>query len=96
MQQYQYQYYQYQYQPIPYGIGIGGIGIVPSLSHTQTKIYQIWDASFQKTTAIERKLIVGTCNNPNLTNELVRRSPRLGKHEKHGNSRNNNNIYPIR
>jgi len=64
--------------------------------HYKTRIHQIWNASFQKTTAIETKLIVGTRNNPNLTNELVRRNPRIGKLEKHGKSLNNSiNIYPI-
>jgi hypothetical protein len=49
--------------------------------HYKSKIHQIWNASFQKTTALESKLIVGTRNNPNLTKELVRRSPRIAKHQ---------------
>jgi hypothetical protein len=51
-------------------------------AHYKSKIHQIWDASFPKTTGIETKLIVGTRNNPNLTNEIVRRSSRLEKEKK--------------
>jgi hypothetical protein len=42
----------------------------------KSKIHQIWDKSFNSTSAIETKLMIGTRNNPNLTEELVRRSPR--------------------
>jgi hypothetical protein len=45
------------------------------------KIHQICDASFQKTRGIEMKLIVGIRNNPNITDELVRRSPPKPKDE---------------
>jgi hypothetical protein len=41
----------------------------------KSKIHQIWNASFSASTGIQTKLIVGTRNNPNLTKELVRRSP---------------------
>jgi hypothetical protein len=39
----------------------------------------MWDKSFHNTTAIETIFINGTRNNPNLTKELVRRSPRIPK-----------------
>jgi hypothetical protein len=39
------------------------------------KIHQMWHESFRSTSVTETKLIVGTRNNPNLTRELVRRSP---------------------
>jgi hypothetical protein len=42
----------------------------------KSKIHQIWNQSFHSTSAIETKLIIGTRNNRNLTEELVRRSPR--------------------
>ncbi len=51
-------------------------------AHYKSKIHQIWNESFHSTSAIETKLIIGTRNNPNLTKELVRRSPPLQKHEK--------------
>jgi hypothetical protein len=44
-------------------------------THYKTSIHRLWEASFPASTGIDKKLIVGTCNNPNLTNELVRRSP---------------------
>jgi hypothetical protein len=49
--------------------------------HYKSKIHQICNASFQKTRGIEMKLIVGTRNNPNVTDKLVRRSSPKPKHE---------------
>jgi hypothetical protein len=43
------------------------------------KKYKKWTDSFQHTHAIETKLIVGTRNNPNLTQEFVRHSHYLQK-----------------
>jgi hypothetical protein len=51
------------------------------VAHYKSKIHQIWNASFQPSTGIDTKLIVGTPNNLNLTKELVRRSPFQRKHE---------------
>jgi hypothetical protein len=51
-------------------------------AHYKSKIYQIWNESFNSKSAMETKLIVETRNNPNLTKELVRRSSRPQKHEK--------------
>jgi hypothetical protein len=48
-------------------------------AHYKSKIHQIWNQSLHSTSAIETKLIIGTRTNPNLTKELVRRSPRLQK-----------------
>jgi hypothetical protein len=45
-------------------------------AHYKSKIHQIWNASFPPSTGIDRKLIIGTRNQANLTKELVRRSPR--------------------
>jgi hypothetical protein len=50
-------------------------------AHYKSKIHHIWNESFHSTSVTETKLIVGTRNNPNLTKELVRRSPRPQKHE---------------
>jgi hypothetical protein len=44
-------------------------------AHYKSKIHQIWNPSFPPSTGINTKLIVGTCNQANLTQELVRRSP---------------------
>ena len=44
-------------------------------AHYKSRIHQIWNATFPPMSAIDTKLIVGTRNNPNLTKELVRRSP---------------------
>jgi hypothetical protein len=41
----------------------------------KSKIHQIWNVSFPAYTCIQTKLIIGTRNNPNLTKELVCRSP---------------------
>jgi hypothetical protein len=50
-------------------------------AHYESKIHHIWNESFHFTSAMETKVIIGTRNNPNLTKELVRRSPRPQKHE---------------
>lgn len=50
-------------------------------AHYKSNIHQIWNQSFHSTSAMETKLIIGTRNNPNLTKELVRRSPLPQKHE---------------
>jgi hypothetical protein len=50
-------------------------------AHYKSKIHQIWNESFPSTFVTETKLIVGTRNNPNLTKELVRRSPQVQKRE---------------
>jgi hypothetical protein len=52
-------------------------------AHYKSKIHQIWNTSFHSTSVTETKLIVGTRNNPNLTKELVRRSPRPPKQQEH-------------
>ena len=44
-------------------------------AHYKSKIHHLWDASFPASTGINTRLIVGTRNNPNMTKELVRRSP---------------------
>ena len=44
-------------------------------AYYKSKIHHFWNAAFPITTCIDTKLIVGTRNNPNLTKELVRRSP---------------------
>ena len=41
----------------------------------KSKIHHLWNASFPASTGINTRLIVGTRNNPNMTKELVRRSP---------------------
>ena len=48
-------------------------------AHYKSKIHQYWNATFSTTIGIDTKLIVGTRNNPNLTQKLVRRSPFLQK-----------------
>ncbi|CAF3419943.1 unnamed protein product [Rotaria sp. Silwood2] len=52
------------------------------LAYYKSKIHQKWNDLFQETSVMETKLIVGTRNNPNLTKELVRRSPYLQKRPK--------------
>lgn len=47
------------------------------LAHYKARIHHFWNATFPTTMGIDTKLIVGTRNNPNLTKELVRRSPPL-------------------
>ncbi len=47
--------------------------------HCKSKIHQIWNQSFRYTSAMETKVIIGTRNNPNLTKELVCRSPQQDK-----------------
>ena len=44
-------------------------------THYKSKIHHLWNASFSPSTGINTSLIVGTRNNPNMTKELVRRSP---------------------
>ena len=44
-------------------------------AHYKSRIHQLWNGTFPPMNAIDTKLIVGTRNNPNLTKELVRRSP---------------------
>ena len=44
-------------------------------THYKSKIHHLWNASFTASTGINTRLIVGTRNNPNMTKELVRRSP---------------------
>jgi hypothetical protein len=44
-------------------------------THYKSNIHRLWNASFHASTGIDIKLIVGTCKNPNLTNELLHRSP---------------------
>lgn len=51
-------------------------------AHYKSKIHHIWNASFDPKTVIDTKLIVGTRNNSNLTNEVVRRSLCIEKAEK--------------
>jgi hypothetical protein len=51
-------------------------------AYYKSKIHQLWNAFFNHTKGIDTKIIVGTCNNPNLTNELVRRSPRAEEKKK--------------
>lgn len=46
-------------------------------AYYKSKIHQLWNATFPISSGIDTKLIVGTRNNPNLTHELVRRSPSL-------------------
>ena len=48
----------------------------------KSTIHKIWTESFQRRPIITTKLIVGTRNNPNLTKELVRRSPHTPKRHK--------------
>ena len=48
-------------------------------AHYKARIHHFWNATFPITTGIDTKLIVGTRNNPNLTKELVRRSPHLSE-----------------
>jgi hypothetical protein len=50
-------------------------------AHYKSKSHHIWNQSFHSTTAMQTKLIIGTRDNPNLTKELVRRSPRTKKHQ---------------
>ena len=45
----------------------------------KSKIHHLWNASFPASTGINTRLIVGTRNNPNMTKELVRRSPQQPK-----------------
>ncbi len=52
-------------------------------AHYKTNIHQIWNALFPYSTGIHTKLIVGTRNHVNLTNQLVRRSPRRETKKKH-------------
>ncbi len=56
-------------------------------AYYKSKLHHIWNESFHDTLPIEIKLIVGTRNNPNLTKELVRRSPHIEKQ----NTKNHNN-----
>ena len=44
-------------------------------AHYKSRIHRFWNATFPPSTGIESKLIVGSRNNPNLTHEIVRRSP---------------------
>ena len=44
-------------------------------SHYKRAIHQMWNDSFHNTPLQTTTLIVGTRNNPNLGNELVRRNP---------------------
>ena len=44
-------------------------------AHYKSEMHRIWNATFPIASGIDTKLIVGTRNNPNLTQELVRRSP---------------------
>ena len=46
-------------------------------AYYKSRIHQEWNNLFQGTLVSETRLIVGTRNNPNLTKELVRRSPHL-------------------
>ena len=52
-------------------------------------VHQIWNAFFPPSTGIHTKLVVGTRNHANLTNQLVRRSPPRKKKKKHNNHFNN-------
>ena len=47
--------------------------------HYKRAIHQKWNDSFRDTPVMDTVLVVGTQNNPNLTKELVRRSPYLPK-----------------
>ncbi len=55
-------------------------------AHYKAKVHQTWRAFFPPSTGIHTKLIVGTRNQANLTNELVRRSPRRKKEKKKHNN----------
>ena len=44
-------------------------------AHYQSNIHKIWNSLFLETSVLDNKLIVGTRNRPNLTQELVRRCP---------------------
>lgn len=48
-------------------------------AHYKAKIHHFWNGTFPIATGIDTKLIVGTRNNPNLTEELVRCNPCLSE-----------------
>ena len=50
-------------------------------TYYKSKIHHMWNAIFPITTSIDTRLIVGTRNNLNLTNELVRRSSPSAKRQ---------------
>ena len=54
-------------------------------AYYKSKIHQIWNTFFTPSQGIHTKLVVGTRNHANLTNELVRRSPKE-TYEKHNSS----------
>jgi hypothetical protein len=43
--------------------------------HYKSAIHRMWANAFQSTPIMNTLLIVGTCNNPNITRELIRLSP---------------------
>lgn len=47
--------------------------------HHGKDIHRLWNRLFARTPIEETRLIVGTRNNPNLMNELVRRNPKIEK-----------------
>ena len=60
-------------------------------AHYKSAIHQKWNKSFLNTQVMNTLLVVGTRNNPNLTKELVRRSPYLPKRTKNYTVKNNAN-----
>ncbi|CAF3397469.1 unnamed protein product [Rotaria sp. Silwood2] len=51
-------------------------------AHYKSSIHKLWQCSFGRTPITETKLIVGTRNHPNLTKELVQRSPCVTNEQK--------------